>query len=190
LLNITRELGLAGIENLAGVPGHVGGALALNAGSSDWGIWDVVREATLWDPQDDTLQAYQPTEIQPQYRDGNLSGRVVIEALLALEVSTPAAVKTLFEDVVRRKNATQPVTMSSAGCAFRNPRGDSAGRLIDASGLKGSRIGGAVISERHANFIVNDGGASSADVLALIDLMQETVLEKQGIELHREIIVW
>jgi UDP-N-acetylmuramate dehydrogenase len=96
----------------------------------------------------------------------------------------------LFEDVVRRKNATQPVTMSSAGCAFRNPRGDSAGRLIDASGLKGSRIGGAVISERHANFIVNDGGASSADVLALIDLMQETVLEKQGIELHREIIVW
>ena len=111
-------------------------------------------------------------------------------ALLELEVSTPAVVKQRFEDVVRRKNASQPVAMSSAGCAFRNPEGDSAGRLIDACGLKGTHMGAAVISERHANFIVNEGGATSADVLALLELIEQTVFEKEGVRLHREIIVW
>ncbi len=190
LVNIGRELGLAGLEHLAGVPGHIGGAIALNAGSTDWGIWDVVREVTLWDPSDDTLQAYTPEQIQPEYRNGNLGDRVLIEALLELEVSTPAVVKQRFEDVVRRKNASQPVAMSSAGCAFRNPEGDSAGRLIDACGLKGTHMGAAVISERHANFIVNEGGATSADVLALLELIEQTVFEKEGVRLHREIIVW
>ncbi|RMH03504.1 MAG: UDP-N-acetylmuramate dehydrogenase [Planctomycetota bacterium] len=189
LVRTAGELGLSGLERLVGVPGQVGGALAMNAGAADWGIWDRVREAVLWRPGRPPA-ACSRAEVGPGYRDGNLGDGVVLEALIGLEVSTPAAVKAAAEAILRRKNATQPVTLSSAGCAFRNPPGDSAGRLIDAAGLKGARVGGAVVSERHANFVVNAGGATAANVRDLLRRIEETVAERFGVRLERELVVW
>ncbi len=189
LVRAAAESGLAGVEMLAGVPGHVGGALAMNAGSAQWGLWDEVEEVTVWEP-DGEVRALRPGEIGPLYRDGRLGGRVVLEALLRLRPEAPAAIKARQEEFLRRKNATQPVTLASAGCAFKNPPGDSAGRLVDAAGLKGARIGGAEISPLHANFIVNRGGARAADVRALLARAEEAVAERFGVRLERELVVW
>ncbi|TAH35033.1 MAG: UDP-N-acetylmuramate dehydrogenase [Planctomycetota bacterium] len=184
--------GLGGVERLVGVPGHVGGGIAMNAGSAEWGLWDQVLEVSLWDPRAAGARIVRRTraEVQPRYRDGNLRGAVVLEALLELQPESPRTLRARMEEHLRRKNATQPVTLSSAGCAFKNPPGDSAGRLIDAAGLKGARAGGAAVSELHGNFIVNAGGASAADVRALLERMEGTVQEKFGVRLERELVVW
>jgi UDP-N-acetylmuramate dehydrogenase len=134
LVRAAAEHGLSGVEELIGVPGHVGGSLAMNAGSPTWGIWDQVREVTLWHPGGEIV-ARSREEVQPSYRNGNLRGAIVLEVQLEFEVQTALAVKARQEAYLKRKNETQPVTLPSAGCAFRNPEGDSAGRLIDAAGL-------------------------------------------------------
>ncbi|MBC8328667.1 MAG: UDP-N-acetylmuramate dehydrogenase [Planctomycetes bacterium] len=189
LVRTAGGLGLSGVEDLIGVPGHLGGALAMNAGGGDWGIWDQVREVTLWRAGEGAAD-FRPEQVGPRYRDGNLRGAVVLEALLAFEPGLPAAVKARAEEILRRKNLSQPVTLSSAGCAFKNPPGDSAGRLIDAAGLKGAREGGVLVSERHANFLVNLGGARAADVVALLERIEATVRQRFGVELERELVVW
>lgn len=184
--------GLSGVELLAGVPGHVGGALAMNAGTSDWGLWDAVQEVTLWDPAAPPPRIVRRSraEVQPRYRDGNLRGAVVLEAVLELRPASPRAVRARTEEHLRRKNAIQPVTEPSAGCAFKNPDGDSAGRLIEAAGLKGERCGGAAVSEVHANFVLNTGAATAADVRALLRRIEETVFERFSVALQRELVVW
>ncbi|MCP4093959.1 MAG: UDP-N-acetylmuramate dehydrogenase [Planctomycetes bacterium] len=195
LVRSAQGLGLSGVEKLVGVPGHVGGALAMNAGSVEWGIWDQVEEIVLWSPgpanEEDGLKfrTWSPKEIQPAYRHGNLGGRVVLETLLTLEESTPLAVKATQDEFLKRKNQSQPVKLTSAGCAFKNPNGDSAGRLIDSAGLKGHCIGGVAVSDIHANFLVNQGGASAADVRQMLDIIEQTVLEKSGVSLERELVV-
>lgn len=198
LVRAAADAGLSGLEPLIGVPGQVGGALAMNAGSAAWGIWDEVAEATVWDPAGGgsgagaaaRLRVLRRTECAPGYRDGRLDARVVLEALLLLTPSTPAAVRAEQERLLKRKNASQPVTLASAGCAFKNPPGDSAGRLVDAAGLKGARVGGAEISPVHANFIVNRGGATAADVRALIERAERAVAERFGVQLARELAIW
>lgn len=193
LVRTAAGVGLSGVELLIGVPGQLGGALAMNAGSAEWGLWDQVEEVVLWRPSlpaGERIRAYTRAEIGPGYRDGALGDGVVLEALLRLEESTPKAVKATQEEHLRRKNASQPVRMSSAGCAFKNPPGDSAGRLVDAAGLKGAREGGAQVSEVHANFIVNNGEATAADVRTLIQRVEEAVEEQHGIKLQRELVVW
>jgi len=189
LVRAAADIGLTGFEKLIGVPGHVGGSLAMNAGSTDWGIWDEVEEVTLWLPNGE-LAAKTPAEIQPNYRNGNLSGAVVLEVLFTLQADAKLAVKARQEEYLRKKNASQPVTLASAGCAFRNPIDDSAGRLIEAAGLKGAREGAIAVSERHANFIVNEGGGSSADALRLLQRMHAEVAAQFDVELQREIVVW
>ncbi len=189
LVRIAGELGLSGVERLIGVPGHVGGALAMNAGSADWGIWEQVEEVTLWRPGRG-LSAHSAEEIGPRYRDGHLQDAYLLEALLRFEERSPREVKARQEDYLRRKNRSQPVTLSSAGCAFRNPPGDSAGRLIDAAGFKGAREGGVVVSTRHANFLVNLGGATAAQVRALLARIANGVEERFGVRLERELVVW
>jgi UDP-N-acetylmuramate dehydrogenase len=193
LVRTASELGLAGLELLIGVPGQLGGALAMNAGSADWGIWDQVEEVVLWRPslpEGDRMRAFKPEEIGPGYRDGSLGDGVVLEVLLRLEERTPKEVKAIAEAHLKRKNLSQPVKLSSAGCAFKNPQGDSAGRLIDAAGLKGVRVGGAQVSEMHANFLVNRGGATAEDVRSLLRQIEETVEQQHGIRLQRELVVW
>ncbi len=189
LVRTAGELGLSGVEPLVGVPGNLGGALAMNAGSADWGIWDQVQEVTLWRPGAGAGD-FRREQVGPRYRDGNLQGAVVLEALLDFEPGAPKEVKARAEEVLRRKNASQPVTLSSAGCAFKNPPGDSAGRLIDAAGLKGAREGAVAVSERHANFLVNEGGATAAQVRALLARIEETVRERFGVSLERELVIW
>lgn len=192
LVRTAMELGLSGVEDLVGVPGQVGGALAMNAGSASWGLWDEVEEVVLWVPgprEGLKIEAHPPEAIGPGYRNGNLKGAVVLEVLLALEESTREAVKAKQDDILRRKNASQPVRLASAGCAFRNPEGDSAGRLLDTAGMKGRRVGRAEVSERHANFIVNRGGATATEVLSLMEEMQQAVEATHGVRLHRELRV-
>jgi UDP-N-acetylmuramate dehydrogenase len=195
LVRTAMGVGLSGLEQLVGVPGHVGGALAMNAGSADWGIWDQVEEAVLWSPGDANAEdglkfrSWSAAEIGPGYRHGNLGGRVVLEALLQLETSSPAVVKATQDAILRRKNASQPVTLTSAGCAFRNPPGDSAGRLIDAAGLKGHRVGDIEVSDKHANFLVNRGAARAADVRQMLAFIEQAVLADSGIQLQRELVV-
>jgi len=189
LVRSATELGLSGVEKLIGVPGHVGGALAMNAGSADWGIWDQVREVTLWLPGGE-LVARTAKDIQPSYRNGNLGQAVVLEALLELTEKPVKVVKAEQEAYLRKKNASQPVTLSTAGCAFRNPKGDSAGRLIDAAGLKGWTCGGIQVSPLHANFLVNNGGATAADVRQAIAHIRQTVVDAAGIELATELVIW
>lgn len=194
LVRTALDAGLGGMDRLVGVPGQVGGALAMNAGSAAWGIWDEVEEISVWEPGG-VVRRMLPAEVGPVYRDGRLRGRVVLEALFRLRPEDPAALKARQDEFLRRKNATQPVTLSSAGCAFKNPPGDSAGRLVDAAGLKGARLGGAEISSVHANFIVNRGGgerpsASAADVRGLVEMAEAAVEEKFGVRLERELVIW
>lgn len=194
LVRCAAEAGLSGLEPLIGVPGQLGGALAMNAGSAAWGIWDQVVEVTVWDPAAAGGAGgilLQPREsCAPAYRDGRLGGRVVLEALLRLAPAAPRAVRAAQEALLRRKNATQPVALASAGCAFKNPPGDAAGRLVEACGLKGARCGGAEISTLHANFIVNRGAAAAADVRALLERAEGAVAERFGVRLERELVVW
>ncbi|MCH2111402.1 MAG: UDP-N-acetylmuramate dehydrogenase, partial [Planctomycetes bacterium] len=187
LVRAACELGMSGMEKLVGVPGNVGGALAMNAGSADWGLWEQVEEVTMFLPGEG-LVSRTPDDIKPQYRNGNLGEGVILEALLRFEEKPAALIKAEQEEFLRSKNATQPVTLTSAGCAFKNPPGDSAGRLVDAAGLKGHTIGGAQVSERHANFIVNLGDATAADVRALIQHLQCEVSARHKVALVPELV--
>lgn len=187
LVRATSELGLSGMEKLMGVPGTLGGAIAMNAGSAEWGIWSLVKEVTLWTP--DGLVSKTPDEIKPTYRNGNLGEGIILEALLAFEPRDPGLIKAEQEALLRKKSQTQPVTLSSAGCAYKNPSGDSAGRLIDSAGLKGAKVGGMSVSERHANFMVNDGSATAADFVALLEKVEDAVLQEHGVKLEREIVI-
>ncbi len=193
LVHTAHNVGLAGLEALVGVPGHVGGALAMNAGSATWGIWDQVEQVVLWMPGQRPglkIEEHTAAEIGPRYRDGNLQGAVVLEVLFHLEEQPPKVIKERQDAILRKKNQSQPVRLSSAGCAFRNPEGDSAGRLLDAAGLKGLQIGGAQVSELHANFILNRGQATAADVRQLLEQMESQVFAHSGVHLQRELVVW
>jgi UDP-N-acetylmuramate dehydrogenase len=193
LVRNAQGVGLSGFESLVGVPGHVGGALAMNAGSAEWGIWDQVENVVLWMPGEREglkIEEHLPAEIGPKYRDGHLQGAVVLEVLFHLEEQPAKVVKERQDEILRRKNRSQPVSLSSAGCAFKNPPGDSAGRLVDAAGMKGFQVGGAQVSELHANFILNLGSATAADVRDLLTTVEEKVEAESGIRLQRELVVW
>ena len=192
-IRAATELGLSGFEDLIGVPGHIGGALAMNAGSASLGIWDIVENVTLWIPDvtnDLNIEEKTPEMINPRYRNGNLQGAIVLEVLFRLEPSATALIKKKQEGLLRKKNSTQPVTIPSAGCAFVNPPGESAGRLLDKCGMKGAREGDAEVSEKHANYIINKGKASSQDIRRLIFRMHEAVKESFDIDLKNELVIW
>ena len=190
LVRAAAESGLSGMENLAGVPGHVGGGLAMNAGTAGWGMWDPLEEVVLR-LRDGELISRTRGEVGPGYRDGNLDGAVVLEALFRLEPAPKKEIQARIESFLKRKRDTQPVTLSSAGCAFKNPPGDfSAGALVEAAGLKGAREGGILVSEKHANFLIQEGEGTSTQVVALLERMEKAVEEDSGIRLHRELVVW
>jgi len=186
------QAGLAGLECLAGIPGTVGGAIRMNAGGSYGEVSTVVETVAVVDPghplpQRQTLSRRQ---VGFGYRRTGLGSRIVTGATFRLRQEDPADVYARFKDLWRLKQASQPMADHSAGCIFTNPKDDSAGRLIDRAGLKGARSGGARVSDRHANFIVADRGATASDVLNLIDLVRDTVCDRFGTELELEIDVW
>jgi len=179
--------GLTGLEFAVGVPGTVGGALAMNAGSRDAWIGSIVEDLTVYSP-DRGLFCVRGDEVAWSYRHAGIPrAAVLVEASLRLEVGDVDAIRRTMEASLRRRKSTQPLGLPSAGSVFVNPDGDSAGRLIEAAGLKGTAIGGAAISDVHANFIVNTGGATAADVVAVIARIRDTIRDKDGIELEPEI---
>lgn len=179
--------GLGGMEFAVGIPGTVGGALAMNAGSR--GVWmdSVVESVTLYVPGVG-LERLRAADVDWGYRRSGLPGRgVIVESVLQLVEADKDRIRRSMEESLDRRKATQPLGMPCAGSVFANPQGDSAGRLIEAAGLKGTRLGAARISEVHANFIVNEGGATAADVVGLMQKIQMTVRDIYGIELTPEI---
>lgn len=179
--------GLTGLEFAVGIPGTVGGALAMNAGTRDEWMERVVESVTLF-VVGQGLTSVRGPEVAWGYRSSDLPRQgIIVETSLRLESGDTAWIRRGMEASLRRRKRSQPLGTPNAGSVFVNPDGDSAGRLIEAAGLKGRRVGGAMVSELHANFIVNDGGARAADVTALVDLIRRSVKDVHGIELKPEI---
>jgi UDP-N-acetylmuramate dehydrogenase len=186
LLKFAMQRGLAGLEFAAGIPGTLAGCIVMNAGTAVGEMKDVVKQIRL------VTHAGKLVEVpgdsaEFSYRRSRLPQAVVVGAWLALNKGKKAAIESTVKDLLRRRKATQPIEMPNAGCVFKNPKGESAGRLIEAAGLKGTRIGDAEVSRKHANFIVNRGKATAEDILALIRLAGRTVADKFGVILELEL---
>lgn len=179
-----------GAEFFAGIPGTLGGALAMNAGCYGSETWNVVTKVITIDRRGE-LHTREASEFITSYRHVDMPVRDewFIAAWLKLEPGDGQASTQKIKALLAQRLSSQPLNMPSAGSTFRNPPGDFAARLIEASGLKGYVIGGAQVSEKHANFIVNVGGANALDIELLIKHMRETVLEKQGVALQQEVKV-
>lgn len=179
--------GLAGLAFAVGIPGTFGGALAMNAGAHGGWIGDIVESVTLYVPGRG-LTRMRGDEVLWSYRGSGLPGRgIIVEGTVRIEKGDAALVRAEMERNFRTRKETQPVNKPTAGSVFMNPEGDHAGRLIEVAGLKGCRVGGARVSPVHANFIVNEGGARSTDILRLVRKVQMTVRDVHGVELRPEI---
>jgi UDP-N-acetylmuramate dehydrogenase len=181
--------GMGGLESLAGIPGTIGGAVKMNAGGRFGDIGTSVHSVQVMDKEGNVFDKNKP-ELVFDYRQVNITASVILGATLQLAEDNPEELlKTVKEVWIYKKN-TQPLDTRNAGCIFKNPRGLSAGVLIDRAGLKGEKIGGAVVSEKHANFIVTEKGCKAADVKALIKKIQHKVKEQFDVELELEIEIW
>jgi len=182
---------LGGMEGLVGVPGTLGGALRMNAGAYGTEMADVARAVTLFKGGTRQVETVKADHLGFKYRHSNLSSRdLVLSVTLELLDRPQADVLARVKEYNRKRRAAQPLQEESAGCMFKNPPGLSAGKLIASLGLKGTRLGGAVVSERHANFIINRDHATAADILKLMDLIRERVLKASGVELEEEVVIW
>jgi UDP-N-acetylmuramate dehydrogenase len=189
VISHTARAGLAGLDSLVGIPGTIGGALCGNAGGRMGDIGQFIHSVEVLTHTGDRL-VRRDDELAFEYRDSNLREFIILSATFALHPESADEITARMKKLWIMKKATQPLTFQSAGCIFKNPRGLSAGMLIDRAGLKGTRIGHAEISDRHANFIVTQPGAKSNDVLRLIELARSRVNETFGVELELEIRVW
>lgn len=188
--NLALEHGLTGLEWAAGIPGTVGGAVTMNAGAYGGEISQVLHQVHALG-YDGRLEVVQNRECEFSYRHSVFSGRqsLILEALFFLKPDDPAAIRARMEDFSARRKAKQPLEYPSAGSMFKRPPGHFAAALIDQCGLKGLTVGGAQVSEKHAGFVVNRGGATCADVLELVDRVKEEVLRQTGVELEMEVKV-
>lgn len=192
LLKFCEEAGLSGLEALAGIPGSVGGAVAMNAGSYGTEIKDALARIRLWTPQRGLfwVEARDCAFGYRHFSPPEGTGRpLVFEAEFALSPAEPGAVRAKVRETLDQKKATQPIAARSAGCVFKNPLGQSAGRLLDEAGFKGKRLGNMGFSDLHANFLVNLGGGRSAEALELLDSARTAVFERFGTRLELEVIV-
>ncbi len=180
---------LSGMEVLAGIPGTVGGAVRMNAGGRFGDVGQFAHQVSVldWSGEVRTLARDQ---ISFDYRESSIEEPVILEASFRLEEDDPVAIARRMKKIWITKKATQPLSVQSAGCIFKNTRGLSAGVLIEQAGLKGYRVGLAEVSDRHANFIITRPGCTARDVLALIDLIRDRVRAKFGVELELEIKIW
>lgn len=179
--------GLTGAEFLAGIPGTMGGALAMNAGAFGGETWDIVSSVETLDAQGQRHR-HTPQDYEIAYRKvSGPAGEWFIAAELDLQPGDSDAAQARIKTLLAKRGATQPTQQANAGSVFRNPEGDYAARLIEACGLKGACEGAACVSEKHANFIVNTGGATAAEVEKLIERVAATVKAQQGVQLEREV---
>lgn len=181
--------GLAGTEVLAGIPGTVGGGIRMNAGGKFGDIGSVVSKVQVMS-DDGTLFERFKDDLVFDYRSTNISARFILGATLELEEDDPDAIMKKTKEIWMYKRNTQPLNTKNCGCIFKNPRGLSAGALIDQAGLKGMKVGGAEVSEKHANFIVAHPGCRADDVLKLVKIIREKVFEKNEIHLESEVQIW
>lgn len=192
LSNVTSQTvraGLAGLDTLVGIPGTIGGALHGNAGGRSGDIGQYARSVRVL-TETGELFTRREDELSFAYRQSSLNELIILDAEFELFHDDPGEITRRMRKLWIMKKATQPLTFQSAGCIFKNPRGMSAGLLIDRAGLKGTRVAGAEVSDRHANFIVAHDGAKAADVLQLIDLIRAKVSEQFGVDLELEIKIW
>lgn len=181
--------GLAGLETLIGIPGTLGGALHGNAGTHGGDIGQWTSRATVVTQTGDVFQRARD-DLVFGYHQSSLDELVILDAEFQLEEDDPRELARRMQKNWIVKKAAQPMGHQSAGCVFRNPRGASAGELVEEAGLKGTRIGGAVVSDRHANFIVAEPECTSQDVIRLIDLIRDQVYDRLGVELELELEIW
>jgi len=194
---LARRAGLSGLEFGLAIPGTVGGAVWGNAGAHGADVAAVLESVTVLtahgadveEPAAALALAYRDSRLKHAPRNGaeEGSGDLVLTATFRLRPADPAGIKARLDEIRRWRREHQPIGQPSAGSVFRNPPGDSAGRLIDACGLKGTRAGGAVISEKHANFIVNEAGATASDVRRLAERARKAVAGRFGIDLVYEV---
>lgn len=181
--------GLAGLEPLVGIPGTVGGALRGNSGGRGGDIGQWTTRVRVMDEAGEVSE-HDRDDLEFGYRQSSLDDLVILSAVFQLETEDPVELTKRMQKQWIIKKAGQPLAHQSAGCIFKNPRGMSAGILIEQAGLKGMRVGGAEVSPRHANFIVAEPGATPQDVLKLIDIVRQRVRDRLGVELELEIQVW
>ena len=189
LLHYCVQEGLSGLEFMAGIPGTVGGAAVMNAGAYGHEISECIEDVRIVIGQGKKV-VLNRSQINFIYRESSIpSGSVVYGVTLKLKRDSRDKINERVMDCLEKRKETQPIDLPSCGSVFRNPPGDYAGRLIEQAGLKGEKIGGAMISPKHANYIVNTGGARASDILALMELAQKKVNEKFGIKLVPEVKV-
>ncbi|MDP9172767.1 MAG: UDP-N-acetylmuramate dehydrogenase [Planctomycetota bacterium] len=188
LLRTVRQ-GLAGIECLAGIPGTVGGGIRMNAGGKFGDFGSIVQDVQVMDGQGNLFERHKD-DLVFDYRTTNISAPFILGATLELEEDDPERILRKTKEIWMYKRNTQPLNTKNAGCIFKNPRGLSAGALIDQAGLKGMQVGGAEVSAKHANFIIAHPGCTAENVMTLINLIREKVFEKNEIHLESEVQIW
>lgn len=189
LCNFALKHGLSGLEFAYGIPGSAGGAAYMNAGAYGGEMRDVLLSCRHIAP-DGSVGTFAGADLQLGYRKSVYSGQayIITELLLQLKAGEPDAIRAAMEDKMRRRKAKQPLEYPSAGSTFKRPTGYFAGALIEECGLKGFTVGGAQVSEKHAGFVINKGGATTADILELIRRVQETVYTEKGVRLQTEVL--
>jgi UDP-N-acetylmuramate dehydrogenase len=183
------EKGLSGIEALTGIPGSVGGAVKMNAGGNFGDFGSSVESVTLMDSSGNVFEKSKP-ELEFDYRQTNITAKFILNARLKLNTADPDQIMRTVKEIWIYKKNSQPLNTKNSGCIFKNPAGASSGALIDRAGLKGLQIGGAIVSDKHANFIIAKEGCCSRDVMRLIEAIKQRVKEQFDVELELEIEIW
>lgn len=183
-----RDASLAGCEFLYGIPGTVGGGVFMNAGAYGGEIADIIENAVVFTP-DGKVATLSKDDLDLGYRTSKLQSTryILLSAAFSLQSGNREVISSAMDDLMNRRMTTQPLDKPSCGSTFKRPAGNFAGKLISDCGLKGMSVGGAQVSEKHAGFIVNSGGATSRDILDLVQLVKKTVFEKTGVLLEEEI---
>ena len=190
----TARCGLEGLHSMAGIPASIGGAIRMNAGGAYGSISDTLSTVTCLTKAGE-LVTYRSVDIEFGYRESKIPDPIIVSATFNLTPGDPIEIRNNIKEIFAWKKSRQPLSDTSAGCAFKNPLDEdgnriSAGQLIDEAGLKGFSIGGASISSQHANFITTSASATSQDVLAVMSEIEQRIRDETGIELQKEVVVW
>ena len=189
--SVAAKHALEGLEFASGIPGTLGGGLAMNAGAYGGELATVVETVCVLDPTDMSIKTYEASELDFGYRQSRIKseGLIVILATLNLKAGDEETIRERMAEYSKRRRDKQPLEYASAGSTFKRPEGQYAGALIEAAGLKGFAVGGAEVSRKHAGFVINKGGATAKDIYELIGIVQKRVLNNSGILLEPEVIM-